>query len=378
MKPLIQHITCIMPTLWKYLLFRYLKILILSLVSFISILLVTRLDDVARYAILADNQWQVLAFILYQVTYVTPLALPIASLVSAMVLFQTLSHTQELTALRTAGLSLRRITMPLLLTATFLSLVNIYIDSELATQSHLASRQMQHDYMSMNPFVLLKNDNFLRFKDSYVNIKHLSQDKERAHDATFALYDKARSRINLIIADDLILREDKIHGKNIGIISTFPSSAPDDYDQLLIENQDSIISNADGMSLLIKESSWNFHPDHLRLPLLLINIARLKEAGSSQILQQCYTDIARRISTGLAVLTFTMMGTAFGMEISRNRSKKGIIFVITLGTIFLACLFTGKNISQNFFFATSSYLIPHILIVASSIWTIKRIMRGQE
>ena len=367
-----------MPTLWKYLLSHYLKIFLLSLISFISILLVTRLDDVARYAILADQQWQVFIFMLYQVTYVVPLAMPIASLVASIVLFQGLSHTQELTTLRAAGLSLRRITMPVILMATFLSLVNVCIDSELATQSHLASRQMQNDFMSMNPFVLLKNEKFLRFRNTYVDIKHLSENKEVATDSMFAIYDKSRSRINLISADELRLSNDVIKGKHVGTLSSFPSSKSDDYDQLLIENQDSITTTADGLSLLIKESTWRFSPDHLRLPLLLINISKLKEAGSLKRLDQCYGDIARRFSIGLSVFTFTLMGTAFGIEISRNKKKKGIISVIGLATLFLVCLFTGKNISQNFILATSIYLIPHCIIILASTWTIRRVTQGKE
>lgn len=377
-----------MPTLWRYLLKNYFKVLLLSFVSFIAILIITRLDHIARYAVLSSQQWKVIAFALYQINYVAPIALPIASLIASIILFQGMSHTQELTALRTAGLSLRRITLPILWCGAILSLLNLYIGSELATQSHLATRKMQNDFMSMNPFVLLKNVKFLKIKGAYIDIDHLSEDKTRAKDVIFAMYDSSRARINMLTAKELILKDHNIRGKNIGIISTFSSHHANDFDQLLIENQDNIATTADGFSVLIKKGSWRINPDHLRFTWLLINIGKYQNMQYSndqaqanyakRQLQNYYSDIARRISLGLAVFTFTLMGTAFGIEVSRNRSKKGIIWVIALATLFLACFFSSKNAENNFPLAATIYLAPHVLIVAACVWTLKRVTKGQE
>lgn len=93
-----------MPVFWWYLLKNYLKVQILSVFSFIAILLVSRLEEIAQFAALGAKLSYLALFILYQIPYVLPIAIPISCLISAMLLFQRLSHTHELTALRAGGL----------------------------------------------------------------------------------------------------------------------------------------------------------------------------------------------------------------------------------------------------------------------------------
>ncbi|MCB1135375.1 MAG: LptF/LptG family permease, partial [Chlamydiia bacterium] len=126
-----------MPILWRYLLSQYLRVLILTVVAIISVLMVTRLDEIAEFAILGAQGGLVLRFALYQIPYILPIALPIASVVAAILLYQRLSTTHEITALRASGMSLGQIVGPVLLASIYLTIGNLYLISEVATASHL-------------------------------------------------------------------------------------------------------------------------------------------------------------------------------------------------------------------------------------------------
>ena len=379
--------------LWRYLLKQYLKVFCLATIAFIAILLVTRLNQIARVTVLGVEGWNLVLFILYQLPYILPIAIPVSSLISAVILFQGLSHTHELTAMRACGLSLRRITAPILIVSAALSLVNAFVTSELATESHLASRQLIYKLSTGNPLLLFQNSQLLKLKDTYVDMRVI-ENGERAEDFLLASYNRNNGRLALIIAKNIALSSDLLVAKEVSLISGIrPDSEGTitEYDNRIIENHKVMSSGAKEASNLLKRSEWRLNNDHLKMRLLLfragglrkdLQIAKEEASPSSQIyeikksLNLCYSDISRRISIALAVFTFTLMGTAFGIQISRDPSKKGLFAVLSLATLFLICFFSAKGLEQIFWLATTLYMAPHLLILALSFWTLKRVSQG--
>src|SRR3569832_1685770 len=94
-----------MPILWRFLLKSYFQVFLLCMTSFIAALFVMRFKDIAEFATLNSDALSIFLFSLYQLPYVLPLAIPISCVIASMLLFQKLSHYQELTALRAAGVS---------------------------------------------------------------------------------------------------------------------------------------------------------------------------------------------------------------------------------------------------------------------------------
>jgi lipopolysaccharide export system permease protein len=123
--------------------------------------------------------------------------------------------------------------------------------------------------------------------------------------------------------------------------------------------------------------------------LLLARIEDEKKAlqqsvdGSEQKLikrsiNRSYSEIARRLSLGMAAFTFTLMGASFGMSISRNKSNRGVFIVIGLSALYLCTFFVAKGIESNLLSAVLVYTIPQILLIGISLWVLSRISRGIE
>src|SRR5579863_9043123 len=102
-----------MPIVWRYLLRSYFQVLLLCVSAFIGVLIVLRFQEIARFATSGAAKLKILLFTLLQIPYILPIAIPVSCLIAAMLLFQRLSHTQELTALRTSGFGLKTISTPL-------------------------------------------------------------------------------------------------------------------------------------------------------------------------------------------------------------------------------------------------------------------------
>jgi len=369
-----------MPIFCRYLLKNYLKILFLSVFSFIAILLVSRLEEIAQCAAMGAKPSYLGLFTLYQIPYILPIAIPISCLISAIILFQRLSHTNELTALRSCGITLKRIIFPILMASFFLSLGTFYIASEMATSAHLATRKMVYDLSSINPILLLQNAKIARLQDAFVQMDPI-RNGESAKDLVIALNNGTAERLNLCLVKHIEMEGKKLLAGQVSLISSSPSKKS--FDHLVIENQKHMSSSAPEFAKLLRKSGWKIANDHLKFSLLRIRAQMLQEQMaksdlSQRHLKKCHSEIVRRISLGLATFTFTLMGVSFGMEISRNRKKQGIFSVLILSAGCLIAFCMGKACDHIFWLALLLFSLPHACVILASFRTLNRVNRGIE
>lgn len=384
----VHELKDLMPILWRYLLSQYCRVLILCTVSFIAVLLVMRLDEIAHFATLGAGGWAIAFFILCQVPYVLPVALPLSCLISATLLVQQLSHTHELTALRSCGFALRDIATPLLVGAAFLAMANFYIVSELATNSHMASGMLKSQLRSVNPLLLARNKHLMELKGFYFDALGTSQVGESATEVVLVTPNKKTGRLNLLVAKDVQASPLAFGGREVSLISSLG-----DENDWLLENVGEVTTSIGDFSEIMQKKIWTVHHDHLRLPLLLLRLQETKEllTNSAQsdlpeperkqlqrVLVRGYSEILRRVSIALAVLTFTLMGFAFGISSSRNRSRRGLYTVVGLAALYLVSYFVAKGMDHILPTAASLYMLPHVLIVVLSFWFLYRVGEGKE
>lgn len=382
-----------MPILWRYLISQYLKVFILCLTTFIVILLTTRLDEIAHFATLGPEGLYILLFTLYQIPYILPIAVPISSLISAILLIQRLSHTHELTAMRACGLALRDIIAPVLITALFISALNFYVVSELATTSHLDAAVLKSRLRSVNPLLLLHNKHLLRMKGIFFDSLGPSKIGESASDVILALPRKANGRINLMLAEKLQATPLMFSGSKITFITPLKGKDPASFDQLMLENMKETRASIEDFSQLLQKKVWSINNDYLSLPLLLVRLksernlyeeAQAANKSKSHLKQihrnidRCKTEIARRLSLAIAVFSFTLMGLAFGVSISRKKTHKGLFIVIGFAVFYLMTFFAARSIDQLLIPATAMYLAPHLMIIGSSLFMLNRVTKGVE
>src|SRR5207247_819331 len=95
-------------------------------------------------------------------------------------------------------------------------------------------------------------------------------------------------------------------------------------------------------------------------------------------INRIWSELTRRVSVALAVFTFTLMGAAFAVTISRRRSPMGLCIVLGLATLYLIAFFAAKGTDHLLTTSMLLYLGPHVLIIGLSIWALKRTVRGVE
>ncbi len=382
-----------MPILWRYLIGNFTKVAISCTIAFVAILLTMRLDEIAHFASLGAPISLIFLFSAYQIPYILPIAIPLSCLISSMIQIHRLSSTHELTALRACGFALRDLFAPLLLLAAFISLFNFWMISEVATHSHLKTNLLKSELRSINPLLLLNNKQLMRLKGLYFNALGPSHVGESASDVILAIPNKRHKRINLLIAKHLKASPSELTGKGVTLMTTSSRNNADEFDDLFIENMGESFSQVKDFSQLLQKKVWVINNDYLRLPLLLIRAqeqhaalidAIKKKAESKEIRHlrhqyyKSHSEILKRISIAIAVFTFTLMGAAFGINISRRRNSKGLFIVIGLTILYLVCFFVAKGVDQNRNLTLALYMAPHLIIITASIMALRRATVGIE
>jgi lipopolysaccharide export system permease protein len=382
-----------MPTLWLYLIRYFLNIVIACVLAFIAILLTMRFDEIAHFAALGAPPTYLLFFTLYQIPYILPIALPLSCLIASLILIQRLSNTHELTALRASGFAIRDILAPILVTSAFLSIGNFWITSELATQSHLQTNLLKSELRSINPLLLLHNKHLMRLKGFYFEALGPSHVGETAADVVLAIPNRHHHRLNLMVAQLLKSAPSIFIGRKVTLISGAASDQEDDFDHLLIENMGKSITQVQDFSNQLQKKVWTINNDYLQMSLLLARMEEqrrlLKEAlleGGNKAhlkdlkaeLNRSFSEIMKRFSIAVAVFSFTLMGTAFGINISRRRHYGVLYLAIALTTLYLVAFFIAKGVDQHPRLAATLYLAPHFLILLSSMIVLRRVSRGIE
>lgn len=379
------------PTFWRYLLGQYLKVLFLGVVAFIAVLMTTRLDDIAHFASMSPSYLYVIKFTLYQIPYMIPIAIPISCLISTTILVQRLCLSHELTAFRSAGMSLHQFLAPILIASGFFALANFYIVSEVATNCHLATNLLKTEVRSVNPLHLARNKHVRKMKGIYFETLGNSRMGETASDAIFAIPNHKNNRMNVMFAKDVEVTRKEFRGEQMTLVTSLTSDPGPQFDRLMIENIQKSNTSVDNFFQILRKQVWKVNHDYLQLPLLLARLKTERQALKENIrlpyeeykklktsTRRIYTEIIRRASIAIAAFTFTLMGASFGMSISRNRSYRGIIFVVALASLYLVCYFIAMGMDHMLPVAGVLYIVPHGVMIAGSIWMLRRVSRGIE
>jgi len=365
-----------MPIAWRYLLNIFAKTFLLCISSFILLLLVTRLDSIARFILAGASASKIFLFILYQIPFTLPIAISLSSFLSSIILFQSLSKHRELTSLRTLSLSVTNILLPLLIVSLFLSFFNFILASEIAPRSRYAAKTLAFKASSSNPLFVLQNKLLSSFNNCLIGIDH-HQSENLANNLIFASKGVS-NRLTIVQADELRVDEGTLHGKDVSIISYFPTN-DESFDHLVIDHQKEICLQTSSLIPHVSPLAYN-RSEYLPLKFLIAKMFFPTQISSKKHTLRIFAEIAKRITLGLSVFTFTLLGSAFGMETENRYSKsRGRLLLATFLTLFfITCFFTAKSIRLFPVFSIILYFLPHPIIILFSMRSIQSISKGVQ
>ncbi|MDP1608701.1 MAG: LptF/LptG family permease [Chlamydiales bacterium] len=360
------------PILWRYLLYQYLRVFFLSVSSFVLVLFVLRFKDIAHFAALSADGIKTGLFILYQFPHILPLALPISALIASFLLFQSLSQSQEITALRALGFSLSSLLIPLLFASLFLTLANFSICAELAPLCRRETKMVLYRKTGVNPLVLLQRQKLARIKNTYMNLD-MKEHGESAKNFLCIAYNKHNKRLNLINIKQLFVKQDELLGKKTALISHIPSAFPETFDDTILENEETMSTSASLLSQTLKRKRPNTEPNALSLKQIKI---RLQATTNTKKDRAASIELLRRYSLSLTVFSFTLLGSAFGIQIGRTSNRRPLLTMCGWALLMFICYFLAKSLKTHYLIASLTLCLVHPILWIASLYRLHSINRG--
>ena len=158
-----------MRILRNYILKEFFHSFTLSIVVFTFVLLV---GNILRLADLVVNKGvdvlSVLQLFLYLVPWLLSFTLPIAALTAVILCFGRLSSDGELTAMKASGVSLYRISAPMLMLGVVFSFVAFFLNDQVSPNASFASRRVIKEIGIKKPTAYLEEGTFIRGFENYV------------------------------------------------------------------------------------------------------------------------------------------------------------------------------------------------------------------
>lgn len=157
----------------RYLAQGFLRIFFLSLLCTTSLYLVVEFfDRISTFLETGAPLWTVLRYIFYRAPLSISRVIGFASLFSALFSLGLLARTQEITAMRSAGISVQRVAVPLLIVSVFICLFNFFWNEALVPIfSHQAQTIYTTEIKSKAQQSLLgTRDIWVRGEGSFINI----------------------------------------------------------------------------------------------------------------------------------------------------------------------------------------------------------------
>ena len=363
-----------MPILWRYLLHSYCRVFLLCVTGFIGVLLVIRFKDIADFAILQADRYSILLYTLYQIPYILPNAIPVSCVMASMLLFQRLSQAHELTAFRAAGLTLQTIIYPLMLGGIILTILNFIFVAEITPRCKFLAKELAYKMTESNPFYLINHISDGKLKNAYIDMRALRGGK-KAKEVLLMINNRSNRRLGIATAKELSIDGDLLTGKDLSLISSVASTDKEAFDHLVIENQTNMTTQASSLSLLFQDTTWGLGLEYLPLRLVLTKAHFSKK---SFLLENTGLEIARRISIALTPFFFTLLGIAFGTEIGRKKTQKGILGVILFSALYLGCFVGAKSMKNMPLVAWMAYFGIYPVILFFSLRSLRNFSRGVE
>lgn len=337
--------------------------------------------------------------------------IPLASLVSALLLFGRLSADGEISAMRACGVNIWRIMIPLVVFGIALTFLSIHINSYLAPYGSRERHELLYSTTrSKDLLKLLEPGHFIRdfngvdiwFEsqdgDVLNNLIILEKTKSGATRETRCEHAMLEARDNDIVIDMRNVRITPFSENQPGtatvrhLTHTIKNAtqkriqrkkAADFYNDEIRERIAAIdTAPKDDLGAVLTDDEKNrifrnFAAKHNRDPAALTGEAREQAISEAipRIRSSLLTELNRRYSFGLAPIAFLLLGMPLGIRTSRRESNIGIAVSLCVMLVYYAFMVAAKAIAEE------PALYPHIVIwtptVACAILSAILVRRNQ-
>ncbi|VAX15329.1 Lipopolysaccharide export system permease protein LptG [hydrothermal vent metagenome] len=323
----------------KYLIKQFLITTLFSLLTFLAIFIVIdvmeHIDEFIDYEVPFHIILKYyVVFLPQMIRYMTPISV----LLAALFVTGKMSDQNELTAMKSSGVSLYRYMAPFIATTLIISVLSVYFGGYVAPLSNKIKVSIERDYMDWGT---IQSGNNIFFQDSKTRI------------VTIASYNVHTERANIISIQDFDPKDithmtNRIDAQKMKYDTTNSSWILSNAVQRTFSDTSLIIQNLDTLVI----SDLNFTPDEVikkQLKPEEMTLTELKQLAADQL--KTGNNPRRAMIEYHSIIAFafaSLITVLFGLPISSNRRKGGLALQFGINLVITFAYLVFMSISQAF------------------------------
>ncbi len=325
----------------------------------------------------------------YILIFVIPFALPMGILTGIMLTLGRLSADSEVTAMRSAGLSLLRVSRPILIMALLGAMLALYINHEAMPWARVTYRKELSSAIRSNPLSFLVPRTFIRQFPGVV--VYLGEKKGSKLSEVWVWQLDREQRVTRFIKSDkgtityneaenelvLTLQRAQIEGRRDG--------APEDFTKSQytpsVDETEAVRLNLDRMfQKTTTRTKLDFLPyDELqreqgRLSIVPGSETPAKRLERERTLTRIDLVISERFNNAFAVLTLSLIGIPLGIRVSRRETSANLGVAVGLALAYYFCTTAIGWLEKSPEWNPDILLYaPNLMFLAMAVWLFARV-----
>ena len=333
-----------MKKLDKYLLRQFFVIFAMAIMGFVTVFVIVDLiENIDRFI---DNSVQlkiIFVFYLYTLPWFFSIGFPMATLIAAVFSIGLMAKRNEWTAMKSSGISLYRITVPLIIAGIVLSLISYELDNNLVTRGNEKVTELEQKYMRRkarrNTFrtskilhdVLLQKHETTHISLAKYYISGMEADNATIVSLENGILTKRIDAQKLVWNDSLLL----------WMMNNYSIRNFDEYGEeikVIIATKDTLIS----ANFTPNDITQQFKsPDEMNFNELTERIALLKENGVKTV----RWEVARYNKVSFALTSLIVI--LFGLPLAVSKQKGGLAFAAGMSVFVIFTYYAFIKFGQS-------------------------------
>lgn len=321
----------------------------------------------------------ILEFFVYNIAWILSMAVPMAALIATLMAFGRLAGDQEITAMKAGGVSLWKLTRPLLLVGLLLTLGLMAYNNWVLPEFNYKSNLLRKTIFRKAPTMQMDDGLFLfDVPGLVVHSRSVDHETRRMYGVT-AFDESERAVHTTILADsaDLVLDEDEgefLLTLHSGQIHRRDWREPGRYSVMDYRSSELRI---DARNMVLQRQESKFRNDREQtISQMLAKVKRWREADPTHNARKIRTymvEVHKKLALPAAILTFVLVGVPLGVRSGRGGIGVSGSLSVLFFLVYWIFLIGGEDLADRGFLSPAVAMwAPNAVMLLIGLW----LMRG--
>ncbi|MEW6557409.1 MAG: LptF/LptG family permease [Elusimicrobiota bacterium] len=341
-----------MKIIYRYIIKEFFPKFFVSLLVFTFILLMDQLFDLTDLLL---NKGAGLSDTLLLFLYILPslfmFTVPMAILAGTLLLFCRLNDDNEITAIRTAGISIISVMKPVLIVSFFLSLIMLYFNSTVAPSANHKFKLLYYRILYKNPVMQLAEKSFVQLQNYDIYVKKITNDNI-LHNVLIYKWETDLPTITIAETAEMAIAEGGGGEGGGGRGTFFRLNTGTTLQENLQKIGDFTLCSFDSNDLILQTSEKMDFLDRRESGCRELNSSMLlkkAKTGPAYLKNSYITEYYLRYAIGWAGIIFVIIAVPLSLLPKKRAKSFGIAVTVGLIFVYYILLITSTTLGEKGF-----------------------------